>query len=87
MELRLVDRINAALSTKADAVVVDQVEKRVGALEITKASRESLPSEILELTKRVSALEKFRYAVPSAAILSLVASVALVILVALGGHA
>lgn len=79
MELRLVDRLTQALSTKADSLIVDQLDKRVDDLQLSRASREHLPAEVLDLNKRVATLERFRYAFPSIAMVSLFASVALTI--------
>lgn len=78
LKVDLIDRINEALATKADARIVDEYDKRITQLEMSKAAREGLPAEILDLTKRVSALEKFRYAWPSLALLGVVAMFATV---------
>lgn len=79
LKIDLIDRINEALSTKADGSIVAQQDQRIASLELSRAGREGIPNEILDLTKRVGALEKFRYAVPSVAFLSLVCSVAVVV--------
>ena len=78
MELRLVRSLQDALAHKADAQEVKQIGEKVTSLEQTRAARETLPGEILDLNKRVSALEKFRYAVPSVAFISMVLSMILV---------
>lgn len=80
MELRIVDRLSEALETKADRLIVEQLDKRVDDLALSRASREHLPSEVLELTKRVGDLERFRYAIPSVAALSLLVSAAVAVL-------
>lgn len=79
LELRLVDRLANALELKADSRVVEQMELRMRSLEEARAAREALPGEILDLNKRVGALEKFRYAVPSLAVLSFLASLILTV--------
>lgn len=75
LELRLVDRLAGALESKADAKVVEQHDARIGSLELSRAARENMPGDVSELDRRVTVLERFRYAVPSAAILSLLASI------------
>lgn len=90
MELRLVDRITLALATKADMGIVDQLDKRVQDLEISRASREHLERDFHELEKRVTfneqskadkdeveGLTRFRYAFPSATVVSSLAALAL----------
>lgn len=86
LKIDLIDRLTAALSTKADGAVVVEHDKRITQLELSKASREHMPTEILELTKRVSSLEKFRYAFPTAAFLSVLTSIVLVLYYVVGGH-
>lgn len=86
LKLDLIDRINQALSTKADSAVVSEYDKRITQLEMSKAAREGMPAELLDLTKRVSSLEKFRYAVPSAAIISTLTAVIIVIYYFAGAH-
>lgn len=78
MELRLVRSLTDALSHKADANVVAEMDKRVQGLETSRAERAGLASEVVDLNKRVNALEKFRYAVPSVAFVSMVLSMILV---------
>lgn len=86
LKLDLIDRINQALSTKADGAVVVEHDKRITQLELSRASREHMPAEILDLTKRISSLERFRYAWPSAAILSALAALAVAVYYFAGGH-
>jgi hypothetical protein len=80
LELRIVDRLSEELEKKADRSIVDQLDKRVDDLVVSRASREHLPAEVLELTKRVGDLERFRTAIPSVAVLSLLVSVAATVL-------
>jgi len=81
LELRLVDRLADAMELKADAKEVDQLKDRVQSLELARAAREEMPRELLTLTNRVGALERFRYAFPSLAVVSFIASVVLGVLV------
>ena len=78
MELRLVRSLNEAMTHKADASVVSELDKRTQSLERSREAREHMPNDILDLNKRVNALEKFRYAVPSVAFISMVLSMILV---------
>lgn len=78
MELRLVRSLTDALSHKADVTVVAEMDKRVQGLETSRAERAQMPAEVNDLNKRVTALEKFRYAVPSVAFVSMVLSMILV---------
>lgn len=78
MELRLVRSLTDALAHKADANVVSEMDKRLQGLETSRAERASIPAEVTELNKRVTALERFRYAVPSVAFVSMVLSMILV---------
>lgn len=80
LELRLVDRLAGALESKADAKVVEQHDARISSLELSRAARENMPSDVSEIDRRVTVLERFRYAVPSAAVLSLVASIVIGVL-------
>lgn len=75
MELRIVDRLTNALELKADAKLVDQLDLRVQSLELSRAAREEMPGQVIDLAKRVSALERFRYAVPSVSLLSCLAAI------------
>lgn len=79
LELRLVDRLSAALETKADGAVVDSLDKRVQALELSRAAREHLSADLPDLDKRVERLERFRYAVPSVSVLSFLATAVLTV--------
>jgi hypothetical protein len=74
MELRLVRSLNDSLAHKADANVVNELDKRIQSLEQSRVAREELPAELSGLGKRVTALERFRYAIPSAAVIALVIS-------------
>lgn len=82
LELRLVDRLAGALESKADAKVVEQHDARIGSLELSRAARESMPSEVADLNNRVTLLERFRYAIPSVAVLSLLVSIIVAVLYA-----
>lgn len=79
LELRLVDRLAVSLSHKADTAIVEEHDKRISALEISKAERERLAGDVFDLLKRVAAIEKFRYAVPSVAFLTLIMSLVMVV--------
>ncbi len=76
LELRIVDRLTTALEKKADHVALEALEGRVQALELTRASREHLATDITELYRDVTDLKRFRYAVPSTAILGLLTALA-----------
>lgn len=78
MELRLVRSMTDAMNHKADSTVVNEMDKRMQSLERSREARENLPGEIIDLQKRLVALEKFRYAVPSVAFVSMVLSMILV---------
>lgn len=80
LELRLVDRLAGALESKADAKVVEQHDARISSLELSRAARETMPGDVSDLDRRVTLLERFRYAIPSAAILSLISSVVIAVL-------
>lgn len=86
LKVDLIDRISEAISTKADGAIVAEHDKRITQLELSKAAREGMPAELLDLTKRVGALEKFRYAVPSAAIISTLTAVVIVVYYFAGAH-
>lgn len=77
LELRLVDRLTNALESKADTTVVNQLDARVNSLELSRASRDHLAPEVQEMDRRLTRLERFRYAVPSASFLSLLVTAAL----------
>lgn len=74
LELNLVDRITKALDAKADQEYVAQLHARIHTAESTlQATALLLPSfkEIADdVEERIRSLEKFRHAIPSAAILS-----------------
>jgi hypothetical protein len=70
LKVDLIDRINHSLSTKADEAVVQEHDKRITQLEISQAGRAQMPDQILELNSRLDALEKFRWSVPSIALIS-----------------
>jgi hypothetical protein len=78
MELRLVRSLTESLAHKADQTVVAEMDKRVQGLETSRAERQGMANEILDMNKRLTALEKFRYAVPSVAFISMVLSMILV---------
>ena len=75
LELRLVDRITLALEGKADAHAVEAVRARVHSLESSAASVALLLKQLADQEGRLRALERFRYAVPSAAFISVIVSV------------
>lgn len=78
MELRLVRSMTDAMNHKADSSVVNEMDKRMQSLERSREARETIPNEIVDLQKRMTALEKFRYAVPSVAFVSMILSMILV---------
>ena len=57
MELRLVDRLTNALAVKADSSVVAQLEARIGSLELSRAQRENMPTDLADITRRVQQIE------------------------------
>lgn len=57
LELRLIDRLQAALVLKADQSIVGQHDERLKSLELTRAQREGLPGEVHDLDLRVGVLE------------------------------
>lgn len=75
LELRLVDRLQKALAEKADHATVDVLNQRVQALELSRAARESMPSQVHDIDKRLTRLERFRYAIPSVAVIGAVVAV------------
>jgi hypothetical protein len=79
LELRLVDRLAGALESKADAKVVEQHDARIVSLELSRAAREAMPNDLADQDKRITSLERFRYAVPSVAMVSLLVSAALTV--------
>src|SRR5512146_974726 len=80
LELRLVDRLSVALALKADESVVQQHNQRISQLEQSRASRDHLAGDVTDLARRITPLERFRYAVPSAAVLSVILAVAALII-------
>lgn len=86
LELRFVRQVQEAVKTKADATVVAQHDERLKSLEESRAAREHLTNDLLEVERRVSQLEKFRYAWPSLALLGVVASFAVVIYYVFASH-
>jgi len=83
LELRLVDRLTEALKGKADAAQLTAVETRVDSLELTRASRDHLATDVSNISTRVGRLERFRYAVPSVAVVGLLVTV---MSLSLSGH-
>ena len=53
LELRLVDRISAALETKADKAVVAEMDKRIVGLELSRASREHMEKDFSEMAAQI----------------------------------
>lgn len=79
LELRLVDRIAHAMSGKADSATVADHDRRLTALETTNATHDHVLSDVIDLKKRVTLLERFRYAIPSVAFVSLILSAVVVL--------
>jgi hypothetical protein len=79
LELNLVDRITKALEAKADEVYVAQLHARIhtveGTLQATALLIPSFKDTADDVEVRLRGLEKFRYAVPSAALLSVLAAI------------
>lgn len=78
LELRIVDRINDALDKKADQAVIEQLDQRVQSLELSRAAREHITAEVSDQNDRINKLERFRYAVPSVAFISMLATLVMV---------
>jgi hypothetical protein len=57
LELRIVDRIASALELKADKTVVAEHDKRIAQLELSRAAREHLSKDLLDLERRVGEVE------------------------------
>jgi hypothetical protein len=74
LELNLVDRITKALDAKADQGYVEQLHARIhtveGTLQATALLIPAFKDTADDVEKRIRGLEKFRYAIPSAAALS-----------------
>ncbi len=79
LELSLVDRITKALDVKADHTYVEQLHARIhaaeGAIQATTLLAADLRETATDTEKRIRYLEKFRFAIPSAATLSAIATV------------
>lgn len=75
LELRIVDRLTLALAVKADTIHVEQLESRVHTLEVWQATRLHTPDVLSDQEKRITKLERFRYAVPGVAVISAVIAV------------
>ncbi len=71
LELRLIDRLTAALAQKADLHHIEQLEARVQSLELSRAGRENHAEKITEYGVEIERLKRFRYAFPGTALLSL----------------
>jgi hypothetical protein len=84
LELNLVDRITKAIDIKADQAYVEQLHARIHTVESTLQATAMMASSSVEtrqdFEKRLRYIERFRFAVPSAAFLSLVAGVAAIVL-------
>lgn len=83
LELNLVDRITKSLDVKADQIYVHQLEARLGSVEASiQATVQLVPSfkdTATDVETRLRGLERFRYAIPSAAILSAAAAIAVAV--------
>lgn len=83
LELNLVDRITHALESKADQEYVAQLHARIHTAEATLQATALLVPAFKEtaddVEKRLRGLERFRYAIPSAAIISAMAAVSVVV--------
>ena len=86
LELRLVDRLTNALELKADNATVDEMKKQLASLEKSRSAREHLATDVQDLERRIAALEKFRYAWPSLALLGVVAMFLTVAYYFIGNH-
>lgn len=83
LELSLVDRITKALDIKADQVYVEQLHARIHTAESTVAATALLVSGLTAKADdgetRLRSLERFRYAIPSTALIASVAALAAVV--------
>jgi hypothetical protein len=74
LELSLVDRITKALDVKADQAYVEQLHTRIhtveGTLQATALLIPAFKDTADDVEARLRGLEKFRYAIPGAAVLS-----------------
>jgi hypothetical protein len=80
LELRLVDRLTTALEHKADSAHVSGLESRVASLELSRAARDHLASDLIQAMQRVAKLERFRYAVPGAAAVSAASAISVLLI-------
>lgn len=71
LELRLIDRLTAALAQKADLSHIEQLESRVQSLELSRAAREGHATTLADHGVEIEKLKRFRYAFPSVALVSL----------------
>lgn len=80
LELNLVDRITSALDAKADQAYVEQLHARIhsaeSAIQATALLVPAFKSTADDVETRLRGLERFRYAVPSAAVISVLVAVA-----------
>lgn len=83
LELRIVDRLGAALAQKADLLHMEQLEARVQSLELSRASREAMAATVADNTARLTRLERFRYAFPGVAVLAFALSLLLTLVAVL----
>lgn len=81
LELSLVDRITKALDVKADQAYVEQLHARVhtaeGSIQAFALLLPGMQATDTDVEERLRGLEKFRYAIPSAAVVSALAAVSL----------
>lgn len=74
LELRLIDRLTAALAQKADLHHIEQLETRVHSLELSRSAREGHATTLADYGVEIERLKRFRYAFPSVAVLALALS-------------
>lgn len=83
LELSLVDRITKALDVKADQAYVEQLHARIHTAEATiQATALLIPAfkdAADDVEERIRGLERFRYAIPSAAVISAAAAIASIV--------
>ena len=75
LELSLVDRITKALDIKADQAYVEQLHARIHSIEATTQATAWMGEALKDVEQRTRKLERFRYAIPSAAAISVIAAV------------
>lgn len=75
LELRLVDRLTAALSQKADVAHLEQIEARVQSLELTRAGREGHATLLAEHAREIESFKRWRWQFPSLAMVSILVAV------------